>query len=256
MRIQILAAVAIGLVPPMAEARGGSSPVRVMRGSDAGTSWDASRQQHGMRTEHRVGHSGGFNRYPGYRHIRRGGMVPGYWASPRYGISNYGMYGFDRPMSRSRWVRYYDDALLVDHSGRVRDGRYGMDFDRYGEGWEHDDRGVPAYVGDGDYRYDDRDYAWSDRFDRDEYGDLDYDRDYPYEHPYGGYGQMQSGYGYGHGGGYTVTETTVTTGPSVVTYLEPRGVAVHRKKRTMKMKRGYGSSRSAYRAKAVPRCVC
>ena len=73
MRIQILAAVAIGLVPVMAEARGGSSPVRVMRGSDAGTSWAAPRAHHGMRTEHRVGHSGGFNRYPGYRSIRRGG---------------------------------------------------------------------------------------------------------------------------------------------------------------------------------------
>lgn len=256
MRIQILAALTMAVSPAIAEARDGAPQVRVMRGSGAGTTWNASREQRGMRTEHRVGHSDGFNRYPGYRSIRRGGMVPGYWASPRYGISNYGMYGFDRPMSGSRWVRYYDDALLVDHAGRVRDGRYGMDFDRYGEGWEHDDRGVPAYGGD--YAYDDRDYGWSDRFDRDEYGDLDYDRDYPYEHPYGGYGQTQSGYGYGQGGGgYTVTETTVTTGPSVVHYIDKAdGVAVHRQKRTLKRKRGYRSGRSAYRVKAVPRCVC
>lgn len=187
MRLTVLAAVAAGLLPAIA---GASGP---MRGSDAGTSWDAPRAH--------------------------------------------------RSMSGSR----------IEH--RVEGPRSGAYHDRYGRGRKHDRRGEPIYGADRDYGYDDRDYEWSDRMDRDFDGDLGYDRDYPYEHPYGGYGQMQSGYGYG--GGYTVTETTVTTEPSVVHYIEKAGgVAVHRQTRHTKTKRAYRPGKRAYRAKAAPRCAC
>lgn len=183
----------------------------------------------------------GFNRYRGYRQIARGGTIPGYWSAPQYGINNYGHYGFDQPMAGTRWVRYYDDALLVDTNGLVHDGRYGMDFDRYGDRWGRDPRGVPMYVGDGDFRTQDRDYAAYERMQR-EGRDLSYDRDYPYDYRYGGQGRRDAsnrGYddrGYddrdvGDGGygdrsdgyrtGYTmVTETvTTTTSPSTVRYV-------------------------------------
>lgn len=94
-----------------------------------------------------------------------------------------------------------------------------------------------VYAGDpyADPYYGDRgtygveDYAMSDRFVRDEDGQLDYDRDYPYDHPYG------NGY---EGGYYTIVETTTTTGPSVVTYAKEK-VAVHRPMRTRKTSRAY-----------------
>lgn len=259
MRKLVLAglAAATGLMPVMAEARGpivrdGPHPVPNVRihapGHQAGTSWQAPmhrRDMPGMRRDH----GRGINHYSNYRMIRRGGFVPIYWASPRYGISNYGMYGFGQPIGGARWVRYYDDALMVDRTGRVIDGRYGMDFDRYGDRWDDDDRGIPMYDGYGDDYPEDRDYAWSDRF---EHGGRDYDRDYPYDYPYGGEGR---GYGaYGHGGyvsgGYTMIETiTTTTGPSTVHYTAAP------KKRFVKVKRRYSAGRP-YRAKTAARCVC
>ncbi len=114
------------------------------------------------------------------------------------------------------------------------------------------DRDVPLY-GDEEYRgdpyadpygddpyYDDarrygvEDYAMSDRFVRDGDGGLDYDRDYPYDHPYGN--------GYAGGGYYTIVETTTTTEPGVVTYLEQPKVAVHRARRTVKKRGAYRAS--------------
>lgn len=278
MRKVILAALAAatGLMPSAADAqkpivRDGPHPVPDVRihspRPQAGASWQSgpvmhagprhnvSRHRGDRRIEHvRTGHRRGLNRYPGYRMINRGGFVPSYWASPSYGISNFGMYGFGQPMGGARWVRYYDDALMVGPDGRVMDGRYGMEWDRYGERWDHDDRGIPVYEGDRDYHQRDRDYAWSDRFDREDDGDLAYDRDYPYEHPYGGEGLGDYGYG-GHGGygfgGYTVTETvTTTTGPSTVRYVDAPA-----KKRYTKVKRHY-PARRPYRAKSAARCVC
>lgn len=287
--ILVALATATGMVPAAAGAqrpivRDGANPVPDVRihtpRAQAGTSWQAGPVMHagprhdmsGQRSDMRVEripneHRRGFNRYPGYRMINRGGFVPTYWASPLYGVSNYGMYGFGQPHGGARWVRYYDDALMVGPDGRVMDGRYGMDWDRYGDRWDHDDRGIPVYVGDGDYRPSDHDYAWSDRFDRDADGDLAYDRDYPYDHPYGGEGRggyeghEDGGYA-GHGGygghrgygfgGYTVTETvTTTTGPSTVRYVD----APAHKKRYTKVKRRY-SARRPHRAKSAARCVC
>lgn len=204
----------------------------------------------GMRGDVRRGHV----RAPGFGHgrrfthiqrINRGGIVPHFWFGPQFMVRNWGMYGFPQPMHDRRWVRYYDDALLIDRSGRVHDGRYGMDWDRYGDDWDYDDRGIPVYSGD----YDDRgDYDDDYRDGRDRH-DGDYDRDERYGrgdhrgpvygggHSYSvpachspcrpGYGGGYGGYGYGYGYGYggmivTETITTTTTAPVVEsrTYYE------------------------------------
>jgi hypothetical protein len=172
----------------------------------------------GERTASRGHH--GINRYPHYRRIDRGFALPRNWWGPRFHIRNWNMYGFSQPMHGNRWVRYYDDALLIDHQGRVHDGRYGMDWDRYGDAWGHDESGIPAYPGDEDYAWEDEErYAGG------------YERGYRHRQSYGhggGYGQqpvyahppIQShpypAYGYGYGYGAIITETTVTTSPTVV----------------------------------------
>ena len=166
----------------------------------------------------------GVRNYSNYRRINRGFVLPQFWRGPQFQISNWGMYGLPQPVQGGRWVRYYDDALMLDGYGRVMDGRWGMSWDQWGDQWDYDDRGVPVYVGNGDYYPGDRDYAWveGNRGDGYAYGEGDCRCAPPppppmpaYPYGYGsGYGY---GYGWGYGGTVVVTETTVTTAPSVVT---------------------------------------
>jgi Ni/Co efflux regulator RcnB len=165
----------------------------------------------------------------GWTRIDRGGVVPGFWAGPQFMIRDWGSYGFARPFDGGRWIRYYDDALLVDRQGRVRDGRYGYDWSRYRDRWADRD-GVPVYVGDGDYEPRDRDYDWAESWDR---GDVDYGDmrrgDGCRAGPCGGPPPPPAasyGYGYSYGapcacGPVVVTETVTTTAPvyeTVTTY--------------------------------------
>ena len=143
-----------------------------------------------------VRHHGGF-RHPGrhfpHRRLQRGFFVHPFWFGPQFHVQNWQMYGFAPPPRDHRWVRYYDDAYLIDHEGRVRDERYGLDWDRYGERWAMDD-GIPAYYGRGDYHPDEEDYAWVESQRGWDYAD----QGGGYGH--GGYGYGHGGYGYGHGG--------------------------------------------------------
>lgn len=173
---------------------------REMRGAD--------RQRHGRH-------------HSGWTSIRRGGFVPGFWAGRQFVVRNWGMYGFPQPFHGGRWIRYHDDALLVDRYGRVHDGRYGWDWDRYGDHWADRD-GVPVYVGDGDYEPGDYDYEWAESWD--EGGeDMVYDHggppppgcrtpcSMPYSAPHPGYGGY-GGYGYyGYSYGPIVVTETITT---------------------------------------------
>jgi Ni/Co efflux regulator RcnB len=214
----------------------------------AGHSWG----EPGQRVVVRQGPGAG----PGMRHVRRefrridrGQFLPPLWAGPQFHVQHWQAYGFPQPMPGFRWVRYYDDALLVDRRGRVHDGRYGFDWDRYGDRWGRDERGIPVYVGDGDYHPGDRDYAWAEEadeggWDYSEYGYAEGEggcgerRRGPCGRPRGdpgyghagqagyGYGYERGGYGYGHSGyGYggatvTITETVVETGGSSAVYEE------------------------------------
>ena len=175
----------------------------------------------------------GVRNFSSYRRFDRGFVLPQTWWGPQFQISNWGMYGLPQPVPGGRWVRYYDDALMLDGYGRVTDGRWGMSWDQWGDQWDYDDRGVPVYVGDGDYYPGEEDYGWVDRG-RGGFEGNGFDQGYahgggcpqtcappppPAHYPYGhgsGYGSGY-GYGWGYGGTVVVTETTVTTAPSVVT---------------------------------------
>ena len=179
-----------------------------------------------------------------FRRFNRGQVLPSYWAGPQFQVRQWQVYGFPQPMAGHRWVRYYDDAHLVDGGGRIRDSRYGYDWDRYDHPWNRDEHGVPMYVGDGDYHPGDRDYAWAeeagpdhdgDGWDYSEYGDVEmaHGRDgcgercgprgrgpgpshhgggYGYSRGQSGYGYSSghSGYGYGGGAAYGFGGATVT----------------------------------------------
>jgi hypothetical protein len=181
-------------------------------------------QRHMMMMHGGMGMGG--HRADHWQRIGRGGVLPPMWWGPQFTIGDWGTYGFPPPVSGGRWIRYYDDALMVGPDGRVIDGRYGYDWDRYGDRWSYDDDGVPMAMGDQGYR------------DEDEWGDRD-DREGPPPPPrpmHRGYG-----YGYGYGGGcgcgygapVLVSETIVTEPPVVetrtyvTTYVE-RTRVVHR----------------------------
>ena len=65
-----------------------------------------------------------------YRRPVVGYVLPPYWISPAYRIGNYGAYGLPAPADGYGWSRYYDDAVMTDRDGRVRDHREGVDWDR------------------------------------------------------------------------------------------------------------------------------
>ena len=197
-------------------------------------------------------------RFSHVRRIGRGGMVPHFWFGPQFIVRNWGGHGFPQPFDGGRWIRYYDDALLIDRNGRVHDSRYGWDWDRSGDRWGSDRNGVPVYVGDGEFEPEGWDYEWAERCDRDGCGDEGerHAEGYgppPPQHPGYGYGQAY-GYGQGYGYGYcacgpvVVTETTVTT-PAVVeqvTYYE----YVHEKVRPATRHKVYRSPK--VKARRVP----
>ena len=227
-RLALFSLAASALVP--------ASAIAGPSGDKAGVSWHAmphSQMRHGHATRHherasadvrrervivhrrgghvRGGHHG-INQYPHYQRVERGFALPQHWWGPAFHIGNWGAYGLPQPMHGSRWVRYYDDALLIDGYGRVHDGRWGMNWDEYADDWGHDDRGIPVYVGTGDFHPGEEDYAWVEG--RDGYAG-GYGQGY--DHRYGGYHQGAYGHaGYGYGYGAVVTETTVTTSPTVI----------------------------------------
>jgi hypothetical protein len=200
-------------------------------GGHPGRGFTPPRGHHGRGFIPPGGHHGrGFTRF---RRIDRGGFVPHFWFGPQFHIQNWSMHGFSQPTHDRRWIRYYDDALLIDGDGRVHDGRYGWDWGRDGDRWGEDENGIPVYVGDGDYEPGDWDYEWAEGWERGDYRDEDrgayahHDRrgaprrcGNPCTRTYSappptGYGHQGYGYGYYGWGPVIVTETTVTTAPVV-----------------------------------------
>lgn len=215
--------------PPVVVRHHGPGQVHVRTGDRVVVRQHHRGDRRGMRGHH------GFKNYSNYRRIDRGFILPQPWWGQGYHLQNWSMYGLPQPIHGGRWVRYYDDALMIDGYGRVHDGRYGMAWDEWQDQWAYDDRGVPVYSGNGDFYPGDEDYAWvegegggyADGYQQG-YGHHQgyaygggacrqacaYPPDYS-AYPYG-YGHGW-GYGYGYGAGMVVTETTVTTAPSVVT---------------------------------------
>jgi hypothetical protein len=68
---------------------------------------------------------------PGY-------ILPSYWLSPTYVVPDWDAYGFGEPGYGRRWVRYYDDAVLVDGRGMIYDSISDVPWGR---------GPVPAYAG-------------------------------------------------------------------------------------------------------------
>ncbi|MGP1283114.1 MAG: RcnB family protein [Parasphingopyxis sp.] len=101
-------------------------------------------------------HHGGRRFHSGSRFFV-GGFLPSYFLAPRYYVVNYPSYGLARPAYGYRWVRYYDDAYLVDGRGHIADGRYGV---RYGDDYRDDRRYDDRYY---DERYDDDRRYYDDR---------------------------------------------------------------------------------------------
>lgn len=239
-----IAAVALAFLPASAAAQ--------PRAGQAGQHHAGARV--GAQAHHRGATS--HRRFGDVQRFRRGHFVPPAWMGPRFQVRRWQTYGLPAPRAGWRWVRYYDDALLLDHRGRVMDGRYGLDWDRYGDRWAYDERGAPYYADDPyseDY-VDEADYHAPRRGRGHPRGGWDYS-DYgncecgpgpgyppppppPYGHnPYGyGYGHGSYGYGaYGYGGTRTIVETTVETGASeVVEEVIEERVVYHRPRRVVR----------------------
>lgn len=66
---------------------------------------------------------GGWN---SYRRIGRGGHLPNYWMGSGFRIPDYLSWGLAAPPYGYFWVRYYDDAVLVDDRGDVWDSVGGI----------------------------------------------------------------------------------------------------------------------------------
>lgn len=192
-----------------------------------------------------IRHGGGWNgnrwhgvmRAPGgwgaYHRPSRGWILPPYWIGSGFGIGDYGAYGLAPPPEGYGWSRYYDDAVLLDRSGRVYDSVEGID-------WRDEDYGEDGRSRDYDYDYDgvtDGGHyrgtwrgTWTGSYDGGpvtryggEYrGEYDGDR---------WRGHAPAGGGYVSGGYYfpapTITTVTVQAQPVVTTtrYIEERYVA-------------------------------
>lgn len=74
-----------------------------------------------------------------YRRPARGWTLPSYWYAPRFYVSDWSIYGLAQPPQGYTWVRYYDDAVLVDGRGAVYDSVGGLDWDRYEAGYAAQD---------------------------------------------------------------------------------------------------------------------
>ncbi len=71
-----------------------------------------------------------------YRRLGRGHHLPAYWMGSSFRIPDYLSWGLAAPPAGYFWVRYYDDAVLVDGGGNVWDSVGGIawaDADAYAD---------------------------------------------------------------------------------------------------------------------------
>ena len=137
------------------------------------------------------------------RHLDRGWMVNPFWFGPQFNIANWSAYGFTDPGADRRWIRYYDDAYMIDRTGQIVEVRNGFDWDQFADQWDVVN-GIPAYRGSRAWQPGSSDYAY--------YSAAGYQT--PPGYPTGpaipatppvpnaayGYAQYYGGYGYGYWG--------------------------------------------------------
>lgn len=82
-----------------------------------------------------------------YRRPVLGYALPRYWVQPSFSVRNWQAYGLYQPRAGYGWQRYYDDAVLIDRSGRVVDYVPNHNWDRgYRQDYDardYDDGGEP-----------------------------------------------------------------------------------------------------------------
>ena len=205
--------------------------------------------------------SGGMNAPGGwnaYRRPSRGYRLPSYWVSPNFYIGDFGGYGLYAPPQGYGWQRYYDDAVLVDSRGRVRDSVYGLDWDG---GYGGDGYGGYAESGYAQGGYASGDYGYAERG-ADGQGTA-YGQQYRTLPPVSQQGNVTTystgggyaGGGYSSGGYYypgaTTTVVTIQGAPSVTTttteYIEET------RTRYVAPRRVYHAPKRVYRP---ARCSC
>lgn len=78
----------------------------------------------------------------GYREPVRGGRMGDIWRDPSYAVNDWQAWGLTPPAPGMHWLRYYDDAVLVDGRGHIVDTRPGI-------GWDAPRHGGPVHGGPG-----------------------------------------------------------------------------------------------------------
>ena len=66
-----------------------------------------------------------------YRRPTRGWRLPSYWIGSNFWIDDFAYYGLATPPRGYRWLRYYDDAVMIDDRGRVYDSVGNIGWDQY-----------------------------------------------------------------------------------------------------------------------------
>jgi Ni/Co efflux regulator RcnB len=82
-----------------------------------------------------------------YRPVHPGQHLKGQWRDPSLTVTDWQAWGLGQPGAGMRWIRYYDDAVLVDADDRVVTARGGIAWDAprrgygyhggMGPGWHH-----------------------------------------------------------------------------------------------------------------------
>jgi Ni/Co efflux regulator RcnB len=87
--------------------------------------------------------------HKGYRPYERGARMGGIWRDPAYAVNDWQAWGLGQPGPGMHWLRYYDDAILVDGYGTVVDCRHGVNWDGPRHGPMMGYAGGPGYPGPG-----------------------------------------------------------------------------------------------------------
>lgn len=83
--------------------------------------------------------------YAAYRRPVRGFVLPAYWNAPSFRVDDWRGFELPEPPLGCRWVRYYDDAVLIDPRGSVYDVEPEVAWDRFERGY--DPGALSPYVG-------------------------------------------------------------------------------------------------------------